>query len=102
MEACRPLSHAVWLHLCGALPAPLSYATATATSSTRGESAWLLAMRGPVGLGLGLHHRQAGVIVRELVEVRARDLRGPRDVVVGDVRLDILRAVLELDVHPHP
>src|ERR1035441_1817583 len=61
----------------------------------------LLAVRRPVGLGVGLHCRQAGVVIRELVKVRPRDLGGHRDVVVGDVRLGILRAVLELDVHPH-
>ena len=55
-----------------------------------------------LGLRLGLHDGQAGVIVRELVEMRPRDLRGRPRVVVSNVGLKILSSVLELDVHPYP
>jgi hypothetical protein len=34
--------------------------------------------------------------------MRAGDLRGDLDVVVGHVGLGIVRTVLEFDVHPHP
>src|SRR5690242_14585717 len=65
-------------------------------------SARSLALVGPVRLRLGLHLGEAGVVVRELVEVGPRDLRRHDDVIAGHVRFRIARAVLELDVHPHP
>src|SRR5271169_763717 len=60
--------------------------------------------RGAVRLRLRFcfHLRKAGVIVRELVEVRPGDLRRHGDIVTGHIRLRITRAVLELDVHPLP
>src|ERR1035441_4496290 len=61
-----------------------------------------VAGRGAVRLRLGFHLRKARVVVRELVEVRPRDLRRHGDIVIGHIRLRITRAVLELDVHPLP
>ena len=57
---------------------------------------------GPVGLGLGLHRGQPRVVVRELVEVSARDLRRHDHVITRDVGLEIAGSVLELDVHADP
>ena len=54
---------------------------------------------GPVALGLLLHSLEALVVVGELFHVRERDLAGGDRVVVGDVRLRVVGAVLELDVH---
>ena len=53
----------------------------------------LLRLHSPVGVGVGLHHGQASVVVRELVQVGSCDLGGRCHVVVGDVRLRIARAV---------
>jgi hypothetical protein len=53
-------------------------------------------------LRLSFHLREAGVIVRKLVEVRTRDLRRHCDIVIGHIGLRITRAVLEFDVHPLP
>src|SRR5689334_7167676 len=63
-------------------------------------SARSLALAGPVRLRL--HLGKAGVVARELVEVGPRDLRRHDDVIAGHVRFRIARAMLELDVHPHP
>src|ERR1019366_2919609 len=68
----------------------------------RSRGGALLVLRVPVGLRLCLHDGQARVVVRELVQMRSSDLRGHGHVVVGDVGLDIMGAMLELDVHPHP
>ena len=57
---------------------------------------------GLVRLRLGFHLRKTGVVVRELVEMRPRDLRRHGDIVTGHIRLRIPRAMLELDVHPLP
>src|SRR5215471_4556724 len=55
---------------------------------------------GPVPLGVSLHPLETCVVVGELLQVCERDL--PRDdrIVVGDIRLRVMRPVLELDVHP--
>jgi hypothetical protein len=64
-------------------------------------SARSLARRGPVR-HLGFRLRKPRVIVRELIEVGPRDLRRHDDVIAGHIRLQSARAVLKLDVHPHP
>ena len=46
-----------------------------------------------------LHPPEALVVVGELLHVRERDLAGEDRVVVGHVRLQVVGAVLELDVH---
>src|SRR3954463_13088189 len=51
---------------------------------------------------LAFHHREAVVVVRQLLEVSPRDLRGGGRVVVGDVRLRVPPPVLELDLHAAP
>ena len=67
-----------------------------------GIHARLLLRRGPVRLRLRFHLREAGVVVGELIEVGPRDLRRHDDVIVGDIGRRVARAVLKLDVHPHP
>src|SRR5262245_22264020 len=56
-------------------------------------------LRGPEALRLALHRFQAGVVVRELLRVGERDLAGHDRIIVRDIRLWIVRAVLELDIH---
>jgi len=51
------------------------------------------------GLRLGLHLLEAGVVVGELVQVGASDLRCHPLVVVGHVRGWIVESMLQLDVH---
>jgi hypothetical protein len=51
-----------------------------------------------VALGLGLHLREAGVVIGELVQVRERDLSGRDLVVIADVRLRVTDAMLELNL----
>jgi hypothetical protein len=53
-------------------------------------------------LRLGLHLGEAGVVIRELVQVGPRNLRRHDDVIASDIRLRITRAMLEFHVHPHP
>src|SRR5947207_11864074 len=58
-------------------------------------------LRGAVlALRVFLHLFEARVVVRELVQVRERDLAGGDGVIVGHVRLRVVEAVLQLDVHP--
>src|SRR6202011_608670 len=52
-------------------------------------------------LGFPLHLRQARVVVRELVQVRERDLPSEYRVIIGDVRHLVEAPVLELDVEAH-
>src|SRR5690349_24977531 len=54
----------------------------------------------PLALGFVLHPREALVVVRELLHVSQRDLSRDDRIVVRDVRLRVVRPVLELDVHP--
>ena len=87
---CKPISRA------GSTPGSRGDGGRDAASRFGGQA--LLALRGPVGLGVGLHHGQARVVVREFVQVRPRDLGSQDHVVVSDVRLWIPGAVLELDI----
>src|SRR6266516_7604411 len=57
-------------------------------------------LRGPVARSFLFHALEALVIVGELLHMRERDLSGQDRVVAGHVRLRIVGAVLELDVHP--
>src|SRR5262249_45620960 len=55
-----------------------------------------------LALGLLLHPLEPVVVVRELVQMRERDLAGDERVVVRDVGEQVVEAVLELDVHAAP
>src|SRR5262245_47950457 len=81
-----------------ASPSPTAVAVLTwrVARSRRG----LFLPLGPVPLGVSLHLLEPRVVVGELLQVCERDL--PRDdrIVVGDIRLRVMRPVLELDVHP--
>ena len=82
-------------------PPGTSAARARPSTNRYRKGGALLALRSPVGLRLRLHNGKAGVVVRMLVQVCSGDLRGHGHVVIGDVGLEIMGAVLELDVHPH-
>jgi hypothetical protein len=59
----------------------LHFSTATDSESKNPEPRSVVAVLGPVPLGFRLHSGQTCVVVRELVQVRPRDLAG-RDLVV--------------------
>ena len=59
-----------------------------------------LRRRSARSLRLLLHPLKPGVVVRELVQVRERDLPRCDGIVVGDVRRGVVEAMLELDVEP--
>src|SRR5215467_6823298 len=88
-----------WLAHSYATASPPPPAPSTATFMRR---SFVLGVPFRLRLCLGLHLGKAGVVVRELVQVGPRDLRRHDDVVVGDIRLRIARAMLELHVHSHP
>src|SRR6266536_5965897 len=73
-----------------------------ATSNRRQQIApapWSGLLRGPAAFGFRLHALRALVVVGEFLHVRERDLSGQDRIVAGDVRLWIVRPMLELDVH---
>ena len=70
VAACRPISRGLWAHWCGALPAPSSYATATATSDNVAHQYALLA-----GLALGEFAKGARSASNSAI-VRSRAIAG--------------------------
>ena len=49
-----------------------------------------------------LHALEPRVVIRELVQVRERDLARRVGIIAGDIREAVVQAVLELHVHPGP